>query len=206
MGEEQLRDAWRQKVRESHPDRGGDPEEFDVVVKAYEVLSDPDLRQRYDAILDEHENVDAKDAEAVLVEARAKPKVQRPRRFDVLYFSVVAALMVGSWVGYWIRSSWVLAALGLHAGVCSPKALSFTLALNWLGACCAAALLGAWLVRPMNTWERLGGWVGFVVAFVSIGEVVAGSAFFAGLDAAMMICALWVRRSVPRTSTNLTRI
>jgi curved DNA-binding protein CbpA len=40
--------AYRLKVRTAHPDRGGDPEEFIGIVRAFDVLSDPDARRLYD--------------------------------------------------------------------------------------------------------------------------------------------------------------
>jgi hypothetical protein len=44
-----LQRAYREKVFENHPDRGGDPEAFKCVVRAHSVLSDPSLRRIYDA-------------------------------------------------------------------------------------------------------------------------------------------------------------
>jgi len=43
-----LKKAYRKLARTHHPDRGGDPEKFREVTRAYEVLSDPDKRSRYD--------------------------------------------------------------------------------------------------------------------------------------------------------------
>jgi len=45
-----LRNAWRRLAQEHHPDRGGagDPETMTRINQAYEVLSDPDRRARYD--------------------------------------------------------------------------------------------------------------------------------------------------------------
>jgi curved DNA-binding protein CbpA len=40
--------AYRLKVRTAHPDRGGDPEVFIGIVRAFDVLSDPDARRLYD--------------------------------------------------------------------------------------------------------------------------------------------------------------
>jgi curved DNA-binding protein CbpA len=45
---EQLQYAWRQAAKRSHPDLGGDIEEFKSIEIAYQVLSNPLERQRYD--------------------------------------------------------------------------------------------------------------------------------------------------------------
>lgn len=46
--QDEIKRAYRRKARELHPDAGGDEEAFKEVTRAYEVLSDPDLRARYD--------------------------------------------------------------------------------------------------------------------------------------------------------------
>jgi curved DNA-binding protein CbpA len=43
-----IKAAYRLKVRGAHPDRGGDPEEFIAIVKAFGLLSDPELRRVFD--------------------------------------------------------------------------------------------------------------------------------------------------------------
>jgi curved DNA-binding protein CbpA len=43
-----IKAAYRKRVRHSHPDRGGNPEEFIVVVRAFGLLSDPDMRRVFD--------------------------------------------------------------------------------------------------------------------------------------------------------------
>lgn len=45
--------AYRAKARETHPDAGGTDEAFALVARAYEVLSDPEERHRYDALGDD---------------------------------------------------------------------------------------------------------------------------------------------------------
>ena len=43
-----LKNAFKNKAREHHPDKGGDPEKFKQVNEAYQNLSDPQKRQMYD--------------------------------------------------------------------------------------------------------------------------------------------------------------
>lgn len=57
-GMEAIRDAWRRKVREVHPDvRGDDPEatqKTQLLNEAYEILSDPRTRTEYDRARAQH--------------------------------------------------------------------------------------------------------------------------------------------------------
>lgn len=50
-----IKAAYRQRVQTAHPDRGGDPEAFIAIVKAFGLLSDPEARRLYDdaGIVDE---------------------------------------------------------------------------------------------------------------------------------------------------------
>ena len=50
---EQIKKAHRRRASETHPDMGGDREEFQRVQAAYELLSDPDRRARFDATGDD---------------------------------------------------------------------------------------------------------------------------------------------------------
>jgi len=50
---DEIKRAYRRKAREHHPDAGGDAERFKEVIHAYEVLSDPERRARYDRFGDD---------------------------------------------------------------------------------------------------------------------------------------------------------
>jgi molecular chaperone DnaJ len=48
-----IKKAYRRRARECHPDAGGDEEEFKRITHAYQVLSDPQARARYDRFGDD---------------------------------------------------------------------------------------------------------------------------------------------------------
>ena len=48
-----IKRAYRQQARRHHPDAGGDEETFKKVTHAFQVLSDPDRRERYDRFGDD---------------------------------------------------------------------------------------------------------------------------------------------------------
>jgi DnaJ-class molecular chaperone len=45
-----VKSAYRRKVKETHPDAGGDPADFRRVREAWEILGDPNRRARYNEI------------------------------------------------------------------------------------------------------------------------------------------------------------
>lgn len=46
--ESEIKKAYRKAAQSNHPDRGGDSEKFHQIQRAYDVLSDPERRERYD--------------------------------------------------------------------------------------------------------------------------------------------------------------
>lgn len=51
--EDEIKRAYRRMARTHHPDAGGDEERFKAVTHAYQVLSDPEKRRRYDRFGDD---------------------------------------------------------------------------------------------------------------------------------------------------------
>jgi len=45
---DQIKKAYRQKAKKTHPDNGGNSDEFRTIAKAYNILSDEEKRKRYD--------------------------------------------------------------------------------------------------------------------------------------------------------------
>jgi DnaJ family protein A protein 2 len=50
---DQIKKAFRKRAIKEHPDKGGDPEKFKELARAYEVLSDPEKRHIYDEMGEE---------------------------------------------------------------------------------------------------------------------------------------------------------
>lgn len=46
--QDEIRRAYRRRARVCHPDKGGDPDDWERLSLAYETLSDPERRARYD--------------------------------------------------------------------------------------------------------------------------------------------------------------
>jgi len=48
--ESEVKKAFRKLARDSHPDKGGDPEIFNSLREAHETLSDSEKRREYDQL------------------------------------------------------------------------------------------------------------------------------------------------------------
>ena len=53
--QEAIRAAYRKKAREHHPDKGGDVAKFQEIQAAYDTLSDPERKARYDQTGETHQ-------------------------------------------------------------------------------------------------------------------------------------------------------
>ncbi|MDB5456237.1 MAG: chaperone protein DnaJ [Caulobacter sp.] len=67
---DRIKAAHRRAVKAHHPDAGGDRERFDRAQKAYDILSDPERRSRYDETGEVDEAPVSSEKQAVLTLAR----------------------------------------------------------------------------------------------------------------------------------------
>jgi organic radical activating enzyme len=67
---EQIKKAYRKKVKKHHPDVGGDPELFNKIQEAYDILSDPEKRKAYDTTgtITNEPNYDLQEAVSLVVD------------------------------------------------------------------------------------------------------------------------------------------
>lgn len=87
---EDVRSAYRSKVKEVHPDAGGSSEAFSEVVLAYEILIDEDRRKRYDETGSaEDSGKDILEGGKLIVEGLLNDLIQRD---DAKYFDVIALM------------------------------------------------------------------------------------------------------------------
>ncbi|GAI58661.1 unnamed protein product [marine sediment metagenome] len=64
---QEIKNAYRDKAKETHPDKGGTKEEFAPIARAYAILSDSRKKARYDETgLDNDEGDVNKSANALL--------------------------------------------------------------------------------------------------------------------------------------------
>lgn len=73
--------AYRQRAMECHPDRGGSHEQMVLVNEAWEILSNPELRQRYDEARAEPANLSVQTAAAKDARQARQQAEQYPRRW-----------------------------------------------------------------------------------------------------------------------------
>ncbi len=45
---EKIKTKYKELIKLNHPDKGGDPDNFDNIKMAYEILKDPDKKSEYD--------------------------------------------------------------------------------------------------------------------------------------------------------------
>jgi len=65
---DEIKQAYRKKAVTSHPDKGGSPDDFVPIAKAYEVLSDPERRLLYDATGEERRLPIEQEVQGVLMQ------------------------------------------------------------------------------------------------------------------------------------------
>lgn len=82
---EQIKRAYRKKVKKHHPDIGGDPELFIRIQKAYDILSDLEKRKAYDitGVVSNETNYDLQEAISLVVD-KIKFKIDGIENKDLL--------------------------------------------------------------------------------------------------------------------------
>lgn len=85
--DEEIRHAYRRLVKAAHPDRAGDPAQFQRITRAYDVLSDPTQRAAYDRRIQPASPAPA---------PGPAPAPARRRRFGRYALLSVVALVVGT--------------------------------------------------------------------------------------------------------------
>lgn len=157
--------AFRSHARRSHPDRGGDPEEFRRIRAAWAVLGDPARRRAWDlAHPSDHNGVSSPgpDGPAAESEVAGPPPLSVPwrdpggtdltvrpggaRRWTRLATWVVTVLWIA--VGLWIPVGHVLAA----ERAAGPVAWAVGWALAWTAAGVVAALA---VTRGRPSWSMI---------------------------------------------------
>jgi curved DNA-binding protein CbpA len=78
---EAIRNAYRQCALRYHPDRGGSHEQMIIINEAWEILSDPERRQRYDSVRLNTANPTVQAAAATDVQQAHQQAEQYPRRW-----------------------------------------------------------------------------------------------------------------------------
>ncbi len=85
---DEIKKAYRKKAQKAHPDKGGDEKKFLPIQKAYEVLSDPSKRTRYD----QTGEMGHQDLETALLSQLASLMFQILENSDVDYTDIVGVM------------------------------------------------------------------------------------------------------------------
>ncbi|MDK4729372.1 DnaJ domain-containing protein [Rhizobium phaseoli] len=85
-----IKKAFRSKAKKAHPDAGDDPKDFHALVKANDILSDPEKRQRYDDTGDIDDQVDTTDSQAMSIIAAFVDRFLNDK--DARYKNMIADL------------------------------------------------------------------------------------------------------------------
>ncbi|WP_323958947.1 DnaJ domain-containing protein [Arthrobacter sp. JZ12] len=111
----EIKDAYRRAARSAHPDHGGSSELFHDVAVAYEMLSDPERRRRYDRTLG---------VEDPLPHARPAPSGRRPRPTPVDTFAQPARYEPSYSTGVEPALPLVIAGIQVHGTARQPGTLA----------------------------------------------------------------------------------
>lgn len=81
----EIKKAYHKKAMRLHPDKGGDPDDFKELQRAFEVLSDEEKRKRYDHTGEEGLDSDANDQDLLShIFGKGRNKPGRPKTKDVV--------------------------------------------------------------------------------------------------------------------------
>jgi hypothetical protein len=130
----EIQAAYRRRLRETHPDRGGDQAEFHLVQGAWETLSHPGLRREYDLLRF------GRRAARRYGKAAAKPAHRKVRGWNVAPAPAPAAQGFPA-EGALVAVPWH-ARLRLHRPVHRPS--------TWLAAAVAAAVGAVWVFTGLG--------------------------------------------------------
>lgn len=106
---ETIRDAYRQRAMKCHPDRGGSHEQMVLINEAWEILSDPERRRRYDAVRLDSANLSVQAAAAADAQQAHQQAEQYPQRwaeFEAWLDNVTADLTTRAKYGGRRMSDW----------------------------------------------------------------------------------------------------
>jgi curved DNA-binding protein CbpA len=83
-----IKKVYRKKAQSEHPDRGGDPEKFDKITKAYKLLTDNSRRARFDQTGEDGQE----DRKLIILQRLARLFVNCIENFDVDHTDIVESM------------------------------------------------------------------------------------------------------------------